>query len=313
MVKGDIMLWPGVKKLGKELGLKRTDFEAVGIIKNCFVKMYDGHNMKVLELYVPEMDDDDKAHIVRKLESNKIKKHEWFLNGVKIIFVEMVKPYSMQKIKDLLEELVNYFSSKYPAGVLQCQHCGQPDETEIYGINNVSVLICSDCYKQAERKIENENLEQKNIEGNYLWGFLGAIIFAIPGILLAILLFVFLNSLAAASAVVYILLGIIGYKKFKGKISPVGAVVIVIAGIIMVGAGTIIAYSVFWLVELYKETGIIFMDGLFYILEMPEIQSELRINILLSYVVSAVYFAFQLNLMVKEWKNQKVISKTRDI
>ncbi len=36
------MLWPGIKKLGKKLHLKRTDSEAVGMVKNCFVRLYDG-------------------------------------------------------------------------------------------------------------------------------------------------------------------------------------------------------------------------------------------------------------------------------
>jgi hypothetical protein len=44
--KGDYMLWPGIKKPGKELQLKRTNSEVVGMVKNCFVKMYDGSNIK---------------------------------------------------------------------------------------------------------------------------------------------------------------------------------------------------------------------------------------------------------------------------
>jgi len=156
-------------------------------------------------------------------------------------------------------------------------------------------------------------MEQQNLQGNYLLGFLGAIIFAIPGILLTILFFVFLKSLAAISAAVYIILGILGYKKFKGKISPVGAVVIIIAGLIMVGLGTIIAYSVFLLFEIYKNIKTVDIESLFFILKMPEIQNELRANIIVSYIVSSFYFILQLNSMFKEWKNQKSIEKLRDI
>jgi hypothetical protein len=215
------MLWPGIKKLGKELNLKRTDSEVVGFVKNCFVKMYDGRNMKILELYVPEMSDDDKNNIIKKLESRKIKKYEWIPNGVKIVFIEIFVPYSLKKIKELLDECINYFSNKYPTQKPQCQHCGQLNETYIYCINNVSLIICKDCHNQLEKTTQNENLEQQNVKGNYLLGFTGAILFAIPGILLTVLFFVFLESLAAFSAIVYIYLGTIGYKKFKGKISPV--------------------------------------------------------------------------------------------
>jgi len=303
------MLWPGIKKLGKELNLKRTDSEVVGLIKSCFVKAYDGYNMKILELYVPEMDDDDKNNIIKKLEARKIKKYEWVSSGVKIIFIERFAPYSIKKIKELIDELINYFSSKYPAQKPKCQHCGQQNETDVYCINDASLLICNDCYNKAEKTAQNENAEQQNIKGNYLSGFIGAILFAIPGILLTILLFVFLERLAALSAVAYIYLGIIGYKKFKGKMSPIGAVIITIAALIMVGIGVVIAYSVF-ILKVLKEINI---DALLLILKMPEVQKELITNLVISYIVSCFYFVFQLNKMFKEWKNQKYIQKPREI
>jgi hypothetical protein len=315
------MLWPGIKKLGKELCFKRTDSEAVGIIKNCFVKMYDGNQIKVLELYVPELDDDDKNYIIKTLEAKKVKKYEWLPNGIKITFVEIILPYSTEKIKNLLNEFVNYFSNKYPDQKPQCQHCGQKNETDIYCINNVSLLICNDCYRQAEKNIQNENAEQQNAEKNYLLGFVGAILFSIPGILLTVLFFVFLERVAAASAVVYIILGTIGYKKFKGKMSPVGAVIIIIAGIIMVAVGITISYSVLILKEVSADLEIINFDMLIGVLkvifrtifEVPEARRELLTNMALSYIVSGIYFVYQLKQMPKDWKNQKSIHKPREI
>jgi len=303
------VLWPGIKKLGKELRLKRTDSEATGVIRNCFVRMYDGNQIKALELYVPEMDDDDRNVIVKSLESKKIKRYEWLPNGVKVIFAEIILPYSIKKIGGLLDEFVKYFSNKYPGQKPQCQHCGQQNETEVYCVNNVPLLICSGCYGLIEKNIQNENMEQQNVKGNYLSGFTGAILFSIPGILLTILFFVFLNILAAVSAVIYMVLGIKGYKAFKGKISPAGAVIIVIAGLIMVAVGIIVSYSVFIL----RELKMIDIDALIYILKMPEIQKELITNIVISYIVSGIYFAFRLNQMVKEWKKQKSIHKPREI
>lgn len=307
------MLWTGLRKLGKELDFERTDSEAAGMLKNCFVKMYDGKNLKAVELYTPQMEDDDKDYIVKKLEANKIKKHEWQQNGIKIEFAEYFIPYSISKIKDLLNELVNYFAVKYPAQKPPCQHCGLQNKTEIYDLNNVSMLICNDCYKHFEKTIQDENAEREYIPNNYLRGFIGALLFAIPGILLAVLLFVFLNSLAAVSAIAYIFLGILGYKKFKGKITPVGAIIIIIAGLIMVGIGTTVAYSVYILQLLYKEIGFIYIDRLFEVLKMPEIQKELMTNIVISYLVSGIFFALQLNNMLKEWKGVKSIKSLRKI
>jgi len=303
------MLWPGIKKLGKELNLKRTDSEVVGIIRNCFVKMYDGNQIKVLELFVPEIDDNDKNFILKNLETNKIKRYEWLPKGVKIIFTEIFLPYSIKKIKSLLDGLVKYFSNKYPDQRPQCQHCGQQNETEICCINNVSLLVCNDCREQIERNMQNEITEQQKVKDNYLLGFLGAILFSILGILLTILFFVFFNRLAAISAVIYIILGIKGYKVFKGKISPVGAVIIVIAGLIMVAVGVIVSYSVF----LLKEMKVIDIDLLIFVLKMPEIQKELISNIVISYIVSSFYFVLQLNQMLREWKKQKSLLRPREI
>jgi hypothetical protein len=71
------MLWPGLKKLGKELQLKRTDSEVVGKVQNCFVKVYDGMNMKVLEIFVPEINDSDKEYMIKILGTKKVKNYEW--------------------------------------------------------------------------------------------------------------------------------------------------------------------------------------------------------------------------------------------
>jgi len=303
------MLWPGVKKLGKELNFKRNDSEAAGIIRNCFVKMYDGSNMKVVELFAPQMDGDDKNEIIKKLDARKIKKYDWLSNGVRITFQEIIRPYSMKKIKELLDELVKYFSGKYPEQKILCQHCGEEGETQIYSLNNVSLLICDNCYRQYSRDIEKENTDHKNTPNNYLLGFIGAVLFAIPGIIVTAFFLIYLQRLAAVSALVYIFLGMLGYKKFKGKISPVGAGVILVAGILMVGIGIIAAYCVL----IFKELGQINFDLLVLVLREPEVQKEIFVNIIISYLVSAIYIGVQFYQLFKDWKSVKSIQKLRDI
>jgi hypothetical protein len=116
-------------------------------------------------------------------------------------------------------------------------------------------------------------------------------------------------------------LGTIGYKKFKGKISPIGAVIIVIAALIMVAVGIIISYSIVILREISKDLEIInfvmFINIVKYILktifEMPEVRKELLTNIFLSYLFSGIFLVFHLNNMLKEWKNQKSVYKPREI
>jgi len=303
------MLWPGIKKLGKELQLKRTDSTVAGMVKNCFVQMYDGQNMKVLELFVPEINDTDKEYIVNKLKTNKVKRHEWFEYGIRIIFNEYFRPYSIGKIKDILTDITEYFSVNYPDQNPRCQKCGVSKDLDAYCIDTAALIICEDCYKSLKNEVNETNLEKKYAPPNYILGFIGSLVYSIPGILVTVLFFVFLNVLTAASSVLYVFLGIKGYKKFNGKISRFGLFIILLSTLIMVGFGIIVSYSTI----IIKESKIINIEMIIYILKMPEVQREMMINIILSYIVSGFFLIFQLVQMMKEWKTEKVIQKARDI
>ena len=303
------MIWPGLLKLGKELQFKRTETELVGMVKNCYIKMYDGQNMKVVELFAPEITDSDKDYVINRLQESKVKKHEWLEYGVKIIFNEYIRPYPIQKIRDVIADISDYFSENCPDQKLHCQKCGTPNDLDTLCYGNVSMAVCEDCERISESEIDNLNTENKYAPDNYVSGFIGSLIFSIPGIFVTIMFFVFLNTLAAISSVLYVFLGIKGYKKFNGKTSRFGAFLIILSTIIMVGLGIIIAYSVFIL----KEIGTFDLDLLVYILKVPEVQQEILHNIAISYVVSGIYLVFQLIKMMREWKTEITIKKPQEL
>lgn len=303
------MLWPGLKKLGKELQLKRTNSEVVGEAGNCLVKLYDGANMKVLEIFAPELGEGDQKVVTEKLNVYKIQKFEWLPKGVKIIFPEYFHSYSIKKIRSVLDDLTEYFRGKYPGQRPSCQKCGLSKPVEAYSLGTGSLFMCSDCLQETENSLSSECLEYDRQPNNYLAGFTGALLFSIPGIIVTTLFFVFLERLAGFSAVLYVILGIKGYKQFKGKISPFGAFLIVAAAVIMTGLGIVIAYSV----AILKELETVDLNILLLILGMPEIQRELVQNILTGYAVSGIYLVVQLAQMTKEWNVQKIPLKAQDI
>lgn len=303
------MLWPGIKKLGKELQLKRTDLEVVGMVKNCLVKMYDGNNMKVLELLFPATNDIDKEFLTNILAQNKIKKYDWLTNGIRIIFTELIKPYSMLKIKTILLSITDYFEKTYPDDKPLCDKCSMEKNADIYYVGNSSFYLCDDCLDQYKSDMRNADWEYKQIPTNYLSGFIGATLFSIPGILATVLFFIFLNRIAALSAMLYVYLGIKGYSKFKGKITPIGVSIIILSGLIMVGIGIFIAYSAL----IIKTLGSFNINMLIDILKIPDVQRELMTNLIMSYVVSGIFFIFQLFQMMKEWKIEYTIKKPRMI
>ncbi|MCL1815037.1 MAG: hypothetical protein FWG27_04360 [Treponema sp.] len=303
------MIWPGLLKLGKELQLKRLDAEVVGMVKNCFVKIYGGQNMKVLELFVPEISDLDKEYIIKRLHEGGIKKQTWLEYGIKIIFYEYFLPYPLKKIKGIIFDICSYFLEKYPDQKIRCQKCGVPNDLEAYSYGSAAMAVCGECQKLSESEIEARNAENKFVPDNYAAGFIGSLLYSIPGIFATIFLFVFLNMLAAISSVLYVFLGIRGYKKFKGKISRFGAFLIILSTMLMVGFGIILAYSVLIL----KEMGTFDIDMLLYILRIPEVQQEMVKNIMVSYAISGIYLVFQLIQMMKEWRSDITVNKAREI
>ena len=246
--------------------------------------------------------------LLEKLEMYKVKRYEWLEYGVRIIFNEYFFPYSINRIKNVLMDFTEYFSAKYSNQKLHCQKCNNSNDLETYCIDNITLVICEDCSKLIETEIYNINMENIHKPTNYLSGFIGSLLFSTPGIILTVLFFVFFNRLAAASSVLYVFLGIKGYKKFKGKVSKFGVFVIIMSTIIMVCFGIVVSYSILIL----KELKTLDIDMVIQILKMPEVKRELLMNIVLAYVISGFYLIFQIFQMIKEWKTEKVIKRPDD-
>ena len=219
----------------------------------------------------------------------------------------------MKKIKNILLDITEHFSAKYPGRKAHCQKCGKAADLDAYTADAISWIICEDCYRALEDEINQKNSENIFVPSNYLQGFLGSLLFSIPGMIVSVLFFIFMSSLAAVSSLVYVLLGIKGYKVFKGKTNRFGALLIMLSALIMIALGTTVSYSVYLLVELYKEYNVIDFDFLKILLGMPEVQQELMQNIVMSFAISGVYLSFQFFQMMKEWRIDKTIKAAREI
>ncbi|MCL2520921.1 MAG: hypothetical protein FWE37_08005 [Spirochaetaceae bacterium] len=298
------MLWPGLKKLGKELNLTLTSSEVVGVIKNCFIKMYDGNSIKVLEIYPPQIDEDDKNFIADTLVKNKVKNYTYHFNSLIINFNEVLKPYSITKIKNLLLTFTDYFAAKHGGEVL-CQECKESKEPALYIVNKVAVYWCQNCLNKEKHNYEIAQREQAEIPNNYLAGFGGALLFALPGILISVIFFVFLNSIVALAAVVYTFLATKGYKQFKGKKTLLGEAIIIGVSLVMIGVGTLVAYSVFILriIETFDIT------LLLSVLALAEVQQELLSNLAMTYLVSSFFIILQIIFMLKDYRVKFKIEK----
>lgn len=290
------MLFPGVKKIGKSFGLVRSSSVAMGNIDNSYIRLYDGNNQKVLEFFFPKLEIEDKNEISELLKKNKVKKHEWSDDTVIITFAEYLKPYPVNNIKNIITQLSNYASTHYPNDKVTCQKCNLSTEASSYSLGNASLYLCNDCVKNLEFELINEKSEYESIPKNYLFGTIGALLFSIPGIIVTALVFVFLNRIAALSAVIYVLLAAKGYLFFKGKTDKIGAFILTITGLVLSYFGILISYST---MILYKTKSIPYT---FELLKNPEIQKEMNTNIYIGLFVCSIYLVFNLITLLNEWK-----------
>jgi hypothetical protein len=289
------MVWLGIKKLGRALRFKRTDAEALGFVENTFVKIADRMGMKTLEMIFPEFDEADRERVEAVFKEYKVKEHSWGVKAVTVTFRENFAPYSVKKIQEIINAVAGYIKEKYPREEPKCQHCGNSANGEVYYTKNESLYLCENCRDEWENKLREEKDAFDRLPEHYFPGLAGALLFAIPGIIVTVLFFVFLQSIAAVSTVLYIFLAKKGYVKFKGKPNQFGALIISFAGVLMTVAGIAVSFVAL----IVKETKS--FERIFEILKIPEVQQEISRNVVSALILSSVFLAINWFTMKKEW------------
>jgi hypothetical protein len=290
------VLFPGVKKIGGHLGLEQTDSMAVGLVRNCYIRLYDGRNQKVLEVFPPKLEDGDHPKVEALLAQEKIKNFSWSDTSICVVFKEYVKPYSAEKIERIIQGLTALFQEAYPEGSYCCQKCEGTAPAHPYYLGNENFYLCDTCFSELKQLHEADKAEYDSKPNNVLAGTLGALLFAIPGILVTSLFFIFLNRIAALSSVIFVYLATLGYRKFAQKDSLPGAVSINLVSLLMTALGIAVSYclNIAWILKGFARLG--------EVLSMPSVQRELGINVLVGLIISALYLALNTLEMVKGWR-----------
>ena len=296
------MVWLGIKKLAKELNFQLAGSEAAGIVGNLFITLADRSGMKTMRIVFPELKEEDKNELIAIFKDQKIKRYTFDGNKVDIIFLEKLKPYSVKKIKEHIRIIQEYYSKRYFNAKHKCHQCNEIEDASVYYGNEGAIYLCKSCFSNLEHNIEKENREKSYEPNNYIQGFLGALLFAIPGILVTILCFNVLERLAAISAVAYIYLAQKGYLKFGGKHNLTGAIIINLTGIIMIVIGVITAYTIL----IYQAVGSPDLNLIREVYENPEVQKDLVINIVKAIGISLIYIVVNIKQMAGTWSADKI-------
>ena len=113
---GGIMIFPGVKKIAKTLNLKEQNSFVAGFVQNSYVSCCDGQNKKMLYIKVPvdKLSEADEAFVHKYSEKPYNGKITISGDTIKFFFSEYIIPYSAKKIIAIINEITEYFYSKYP-------------------------------------------------------------------------------------------------------------------------------------------------------------------------------------------------------
>ena len=237
------MIFPKAKKIAKELDWHKTKDGVFGLYKGYFFNVGDGSLLsnpqyKFVTATIDTLTEEQKLQIKTELDANK--KGLKFSNyeiGDNFVFIQFLENLTFTKLKtvySLFDFLVDLFKKVSISEQNKCHNCGTNQKINYYVLNDSGIILCSTCFSQTENSLYEIEREKISEEKNYLTGFLGSLVFSIPGIIAWVLIAVYLERLASAMAMVIAFLGLKGYDYFKGRHGKLTKYIIVFSNIICI-------------------------------------------------------------------------------
>lgn len=250
------MIFPKAKKIAKELDWYKTKDGVFGLYKGYFFNVSDASILsnpqyKFVTATTNNLNEDQKLQIKNELDANKkILKFTTFEISDNSIFFQFAENLTYTKLKTvytLFDFLVDLFKKLNISEQNKCHNCGTKENIKYYDLNDSGVILCNPCFRQIESSYHKIEIERISAEKNYFTGFLGSLVFSIPGIIAWVLIAVYVERLASAMAMVIAFLGLKGYDYFKGQHGKLTKYIIVFSNIISIliaNATTVIALLV---------------------------------------------------------------------
>ncbi len=237
------MIFPKAKKIAKELDWHKTKDGVFGLYKGYFFNVSDASLLsnpqyKFVTATTGNLTGDQQLHIKNELDANKktlkFTTFEISDNSIFFQFAENLTYTKLKTVYSLFDFLVDLFRKLNISEQDKCHNCGTKESIKYYDLNDSGVILCNTCFGQIENSYYDIERERISEEKNYLTGFLGSIVFSIPGIIAWVLIAVYLERLASAMAMVIAFLGLKGYDYFKGKHGTYTKYLIVLSNIIAI-------------------------------------------------------------------------------
>lgn len=250
------MIFPKAKKIAKDLGWYKTKDSVFGLYKGYFFNVSDAGLMstpqfKFVTATTGSLTQEQKLHLKTEVSTNRKKlkftTFEISDHGILFKFVENLTFTQLKTVYALLDFLADLFKKLNIPEQNQCHSCGKDQSINYYDLSDTGVILCDTCFSQENQRFYDIEKERISKEKNYLTGFLGALLFSVPGILIWVLCAVYFGRLASGMASVIAIFGILGYDYFKGQHGKPKKYIIVltnIASIIIANVLTVITLLV---------------------------------------------------------------------
>lgn len=299
------MIYPGLKKLGKELGFENNGHLVYGFINNTYVAFMDGSNRKFVYFRFPsDLDEEDKNKLLSWKKKGYAKTVTFLENNifdVEFEFTEYFVPFKISKIKEVIEDIANYINEKYADKKPVCcgDNCNQTENLVFYDVDTVPVFFCPSCKMKLENRINNEYEELQEQPNNYLKGTAASILFSIPGHLVTFIFF-WLGKIAAVSGLLYFFLAQKGFIWAKGKLNKIGVLIISLLSLINTVIGTFISYIAVVVIKILKlpeAEGVPVASLIRFSLESlqdNEVRRELFVNLGLSLILCGIFIVIKM-------------------
>lgn len=162
----------------------------------------------------------------------------------------------LETLRSLLSALSSYLTENHM--VPCCTHCGKTESLALYQCGEGTACFCETCAVECNNALQTMSVERQKQHSNPFLGFIGAVIGAIPGVILWLLIYR-LGYIAAICGLLLAFGAVKGYSMLGKRLDGKGTVISVIVSIGMLGVALILCYG--WaLLDVFGPEGYSFLD-----------------------------------------------------
>ena len=256
--------------------------------------------------------DEQKRNIQTALRNAAIKFCVYQLTqyGLMLGLNDMTSGRLLKRLPSIFDTVYGIVGENGGLGEGTCPVCGNLLDTEHSkkrSVEGLTLTIDDNCVEQLNAVIDAENEDFKNAPNNYLLGFCGALVGAIVGTGLAVLIYMagFISSL---SAVVSVLLGAFLYEKFRGKPNKMMIVIVAATTLVFMLASVPVIYIVDAGIAA-KDVGLDMnaIEAFKFVMEDAEVSRAFYLDLAMAFVFSALGIGVEIAYLMRRIKRNKNI------